>query len=203
MVFLPRSHRQFLLDLQAWIEWLINKGHSIILSLDNNEDLSSESGHFHPLTYNPSSHTISSQHDGTLSSLIKSCGLLDILGEHHPQRPFPSTYSRGKKRLDYILVSSAIAHTVQKSGILPYHSIFQSDHRPCYIDIDANALFSESTVPIVPPCLRQLQLLDPRKVSKYKESVHKQLEYHNIIGKYRTLKDTAESADWAEHDTGD
>jgi hypothetical protein len=105
--------------------------------------------------------------------------------------------------LDYILVSLSIAHTIQKSGILPYHSIFQSDHRPCYIDIDANALFSESTIPIVSPCLRQLQLLDPRKVSKYKESVHKQLEYHNIIDKYRALKDTAESADWADHDTGD
>jgi hypothetical protein len=45
----PDPHRQFILDLQAWIEVLISENHAIILSLDNNEDLLTSTGQFMPL----------------------------------------------------------------------------------------------------------------------------------------------------------
>ncbi len=93
----PNPHRQFVLDLQAWIESLVSKGHSIILSLDNNDVLALSSGDFHPLVYDPSHHTISPHHDGSLSTLMKSCALTDILGVHHLEHPFPPTYSRGER----------------------------------------------------------------------------------------------------------
>jgi hypothetical protein len=33
----PQPHRQFVLDLQAWIQYIQKQGHDIILSLDANE----------------------------------------------------------------------------------------------------------------------------------------------------------------------
>jgi hypothetical protein len=132
---------------------------------------------------------------------MKTCGLVDILGMHHPDRPFPSTYSRGKKRLDYILVSSSIAATVLKSGLLPYNSVFHSDHRACYIDIDSKALFKSQTHNIETPCRHGLQLTDPRKVEQYNDTLHDHLEYHKIVNKYRDLHHLAELGVWTEEYT--
>ena len=44
----PEPHRQFVLDLQSWIEHLQIQGHSIIHSLDGNEDITSSAPAFHP-----------------------------------------------------------------------------------------------------------------------------------------------------------
>jgi exonuclease III len=193
----PNPHRQFILDLQAWIESLILDNHAIILALDNNKDLLATAGQFHPLGSDLTKHVNNQNHDGSLATLATTCGLLDILGEQHPDRPFPSTYSRGKKRLDYLLVSSSIAPSVIRSGILPYNSLFYSDHRPCYIDIDAQLLFQEDTHAIQPPCQRGLQLTDPRIVANYNNHLHEQIEYHKIVDKYRNLMEQAESNTWS------
>lgn len=193
----PDPHRQLILDLQAWIEKLIEADHSIILALDNNEDLLSIRGHYMPLDSDTTKHVFNQHHDGSLASLAITCGLVDILGEQHTERPFPSTYSRGKKRLDYILVSSNLAPAVLRSGILPYHSLFHSDHRPCYIDIDSILIFNENTHALQPQCSRSLQLTDPRKVQKYKEAFYKQLDYHKVIEKLRNLFDQAKSHPWS------
>jgi hypothetical protein len=130
---------------------------------------------------------------------MKTCGLVDILGEQHTDRPFPPTYSRGKKRLDYnILVLGSIATSVLKSGILPFNAISHSDHRACYIDINPDQLFKDQTYEIDIPCRRSLQLSDPRKVQKYNETLYRQLEYHNIVNKYRDLHHLAEIEMWKE-----
>ncbi len=193
---IPNPHRQCIIDLQSWIESLIRQNHDIILTLDNNEDIASEQGTIHPIQFSGSQHPICPNHDGSLSTLIKTCGLVDILGTQHLERPIPPTYSRGKKRLDYILVSGSILTSVLKSGILPYNSIFHSDHRACYIDIDPELLFKSQTYGIETPRRRGLQLSDPRKVSKYKNTLHDQLEYHKIVNKYRDPHYLAELGEW-------
>jgi hypothetical protein len=55
-------------------------------------------------------------------SLIHSCGLTDSLSYLHPP-PYPSTYARGVKLLDYILVSDDILLSLRSSRILPLYSI--------------------------------------------------------------------------------
>jgi hypothetical protein len=47
----PTPQRQFVLDLQAWIEMLQASGCSIILSLDANEDVLSTKPNYHQLEY--------------------------------------------------------------------------------------------------------------------------------------------------------
>jgi hypothetical protein len=59
----PQLHRQFILDLPAWLEHLIAEGYQLILSMDSHENLSSM-GSFTPLSYNPDIETSCSQHNG-------------------------------------------------------------------------------------------------------------------------------------------
>jgi hypothetical protein len=191
----PEPHRQFVLDLQSWIEHLQTQGHSITLSLDGNEDITSSATEFHPLQYVDQEFTHSPKHDGKLCTLIMTCGLQDVLRIHHPP-PLPTTYARGRNRIDYILVSRDILPAVHKSGVLPLYSIFSGDHIPCYIDIDSNMLFGDQTHPLAPLPQRGLQLHDPRKVDAYNNSLLEQLEYHKIFDKLDLFESIIKSKQW-------
>ena len=152
----PNPNRQFVLDLQSWISTLQKQGTQIILRLDNNEELKPSSGQVIKTTSDPPTPTINSHHNGTLDTLIRSTGLIDVLSHQHPASHYPATYNRGKKRIDLILVSISLLPAVARSGILPYHSLFQGDHRPCYVDLDATIAFEGKTPSICPPCQRSL-----------------------------------------------
>lgn len=187
----PNPHRQFVLDLQAWLEHLIRNGHQIILSIDSNKEINPTSGKYINLPYKLDTITATSNHDELLSTLLNTCGLVDILTSHHSGKA-PATYNRGTKRLDYILISKPLAPATSRSGILPFYSLFLSSHRPCYIDIDASSVFQEPTPQLAPPNRRGLQLTDPRKVTKYLDIIKDQLHYHIIINKKGTLQSRAD-----------
>jgi hypothetical protein len=182
-----KPRKQFIMDLQAWIEHLVANGHGIILSLDANEDTYGMPGSFTPLQYSLARPTVGSGHDSSLATLARTCGLVDPLLVQHPDSPPPSTYSRGNSRIDYILLSHSLLPAVLRSGILPYDSVFISDHRPCYIDLDASTLFRDKVPNIEAASRRGLQLQDPRIVQSYQEHLRKQLDYHNISQKIDAL----------------
>jgi hypothetical protein len=93
----PNPRRQFILDLQSWLENLINTEHDIILSMDAKDTYNPEvPGTPQPLIYTPDKLTMSKAHDGKLATLVASCGLKDPLASQHPERPFPASYFRGK-----------------------------------------------------------------------------------------------------------
>ena len=159
----PNPRRQFILDLQAWLEHLITTKHDIILCLDENEDYTQNAKFYTPLSFTPGKHVTSSTHDGSLSTLVNTCGLIDPLIIHHSMEKPPPTYSRGSNRIDYIFVSMGLQNSAIRSGILPYNHLFVSDHRPCFIDFESSLLFKDPTYKIDPPKRRGLQLSDPRK----------------------------------------
>jgi hypothetical protein len=193
----PEPNRQFILDLQSWIQDLHENGHQVILNLDNNEDLYASDGRVQPIPYCPNDVASCTAQDGSLATLAVSCGLIDILGLQHSSRPFPPTYIRGHKQIDYMLISPSLQHMVIRSGILPYNSLFTGDYRPCFLDFDANQLFSGPTAPLAPPCQRGLQLHDPRKTTKYREILHEQLQYHKVFEKYQDLLQAAQQKLWS------
>jgi hypothetical protein len=194
----PNPRRQFIMDLQAWIEHLIQTDHEIILSLDANEPYNPDApGTVTSLQYQQDKLTISKTHDGKLSTLIASCGLKDPLACHHPERPFPASYFRGKNRIDYILITPRLLEAVERSGSLPLYSLFQGDHRPYYIDFNAAIAFADSAYEIARPKGRGLQLKDPRIVSKYREILHEQLTYHKIYEKLEFLMQHALDGTWS------
>lgn len=86
----PIPRLQFIRDLQAWIEVRMREGHEIILTIDANEGLQ-ESGTYRPLDYSLEQLIKSKGHDGSLSTLVRSCGIVDPLVQHHRDTP-PPTY---------------------------------------------------------------------------------------------------------------
>jgi hypothetical protein len=148
----PHPHRQFILDLQAWLEHLISTDHEIILALDANEPYNPDTnGRQHPLSYEVGKLVYDKNHDGKLATLIATCGLKDPLADQHPERPFPASYFRGKNRIDYILVTPRLSAAVLHTGSLPLYSLFQGDHRPYYMDLDASIAFADNAHEISRP----------------------------------------------------
>jgi hypothetical protein len=54
----PNPNRQFILDLQSWLSYIHLEGSQVILSLDNNEELSPSSSQALQLPYNPNMPTL-------------------------------------------------------------------------------------------------------------------------------------------------
>jgi hypothetical protein len=138
-----------MLDFQAWISHLKTESMSIILhNTDNNEEIIRHPGSYHPLHYS-NKHVKSSMHDGSLTTLLHTCHLTDALALQHPP-PYPRTYIRGEKRLDYIILSDDICPAKTSSGILLYHSLCLGDHRPFFINLDSHLAFGSLSSPISP-----------------------------------------------------
>jgi hypothetical protein len=192
-------YKQFIIDLQCWITSLQSGGTQIILCLDNNEELLPNKGQL--ITLKPSdAPLIHPTHDGTLETVSRSTGLVDVLRHHHPSSNYPPTYIRGRKRIDLILLSVSLLPAITRSGISPYNAVFLGDHRPCYIDLDGPIAFGGETSPVCPPCQRGLQLHDPRKVDEYLTVLTDQLAKHKIMQKVSHLYTKALS-EWEDVDT--
>jgi hypothetical protein len=173
--------RQFILDLQSWLEFLKCEGHQFILTMDANTVYDPDQDHVsHPLSYTASI-TVDSTHDGKLSTLVTTCDLCLPLATHHPTWPFPASHIRGRHQIDYMFVSKSIVPAVQRSGVLSHHSLVRGDHRPYYLDLDAAILFADPAYAIVPASFRKLRLREPRVVMQYGTNLHKLLAEHNIM----------------------
>jgi hypothetical protein len=194
----PSPHRQFILDFQAWVSHMQTNKHEVIIALDANEaydpDSSSSS---HPLPFTPAKPTVDPSHNGKLSTLISTCNLLDPFALQHPEQPFPESHAHGTNRIDYILITPGIRSAILRSGCLPFHSLFQGDHRPYFLDLSVKHLFRNHTHEIQRPSYRLLTLHNPRKTAKYKEELHYYLKRYNIYDRCSKLKTVSEEA-WTD-----
>ncbi len=75
-----QPRRQFILDLQSWLENLIGAGHELIVCMDANDSYDPDNSvPSHPLHYVDGKPTIDRKHDGKLATLISTCRLMDPL----------------------------------------------------------------------------------------------------------------------------
>ena len=78
------TRKQGVLDMQTWIAFLIASGIEIILYLDSNEDITKKIGKWcESPGYKPQKHAVSSEHDGSLATLVMTLGLIDVLKNHY------------------------------------------------------------------------------------------------------------------------
>lgn len=182
----PIPRRQFIIDLQAWIEHMQRDNHDIILFIDANEAITEAHGQVLSMEYTLDKPILAKGHDRTIATLVKSCGLQDPLLRHHAGTP-PPTYNRGKERIDFIFTSPRATAACIRSGLFPFHSIFMGDHMACYLDFDGSSLFRETTAAIEPPRYCGLQCHDPRIVAQYREILHQYVDYHKLDIKVAAL----------------
>jgi len=145
-----QPRRQLILDLKAWIEHLVAQDHDIILAMDSN--CAYDPKHtvpVHPLPYLPGVPTIDRKHNGALSTLLSTCGVADPLACQYSSCPFPASHIQGTNQIDYIFTSTTLLSAVIASGCLSFPSLFNSDHRAYYLDIDSILLFADPAYEII------------------------------------------------------
>jgi hypothetical protein len=120
---IPRHH--LIEDLQGWLDHKTAEGNYIILGIDANEAFDSSRGNYTPVDYQIGQPISTKGHDGTLSTLVRTSGLVDPLLIHHPDTPPPPTYDRGKDKIDFLFVSTGLLSYIAKTGIFPYFSFHQ------------------------------------------------------------------------------
>jgi hypothetical protein len=84
---------------------------------------------------------------------------------------------------------------------MPFYSLFQGGHRPYFIDFSAKDLFKDHTHEIHRPMSRSLRLVDPRIISKYKETLHQHMLQQRIFEKLDVLQEVSSVGTWTEHHT--
>ena len=177
------SPRQaFIRDLQQYIKASQQAGDAIILSGDFNE-------------------TMSERQSG-MATLAATCGLVDIFRLRLGTNTSPTTYQRGRKRLDYVLLSPSLIPAVKAAGYDPFGYRVVSDHRGYYIDFDANILCGFTPTKLAPASHREFQTTNPQQLRVYLQTKHRYLKFHNWYAQLQTLmeninsdNDTAEALD--------
>ena len=106
----PNPKKEFTKNLQTLITKLKSNKHSIILCGDFNETIEDER-----------------------SGLSKLCSkqenqLVDIISHRHSNSVMPNTYLHGKKRLDYLLITSDLVPAVVRCGYEPFLYRQHTDH---------------------------------------------------------------------------
>jgi hypothetical protein len=168
-------HKQTLIDMQYFVQEILQLGDEVILSLDANQD------EYQP--YRPQDHDtcfktkggfqVNGSVDGSLRSFMTNCRLTNALTDVHSEQ-VPNTHVRRSKQIDFALVTYGIRHCIKAVGLLD-ESILKSDHRAIFLDLDLLLLFGTSLERLERPQFRNLKLDDPRISDSYRKLMHKQL----------------------------
>jgi len=138
----PDPRKQLLLDLSEHIRSLTSPDNAIIILMDANEAYTDKNSDLHKWMTQHSFNDVHMhlhQHDTTIP-----------------------TYSRGHKRIDYILATDNILPYMQKSGILPFHFLLHTDHRALYVEIDLQKYLRSQPSTLSNQQLRSLTSKSPR-----------------------------------------
>ena len=116
----PRT--RILTDVKALVTHKLTEGFRPIIMMDANDDWTEKDRKI-------------------FQAFISDLHLIDPLHDKYgPQ--LQATYSRGHRRLDYILVHASIVPAIKRIGTLGMHEGFKfSDHVFLYMDCDKNLLF--------------------------------------------------------------
>jgi hypothetical protein len=152
----PEPKKQCITDLQEMILKLIVKKCSIILMTDANESLDKiTSG---------------------IGKLAAKCKLVDAHEYVHGINENIHTYKWGSSKIDHILVSADIAPAITKCGILPFDTIYESDHRALYVAFNSQQIFKASLPEVPDKPQRGLHSNKPKEVEKYTRLVDRKLK---------------------------
>ena len=171
------SPRQaFVNDLTNFIRQVQQAGEDVILAGDFNEQMASS--------------------DTGMSYLASTCGLVDLFSIQLGTSTNPTTYQRGSKRLDYILISPSLLPAIQATGYDPFGYRLPSDHRGMYVDLSTIALFEQDLPHITPVSMRDFRTSSPGVVQTYVTAKMKYLDEHRFFDRLHHL----ESLSLPDHD---
>ena len=112
---------------------------------------------------------------GGIAKLCKACQLYDPLTYRHDLPTNISTYTRGTKQIDYILVSLNILKALIQYGMTAFNELTTTDHRGFYLDLSYNKVLKQKVIEYPSPFNRKLQSNNPTTVKFYKKYLEKKV----------------------------
>jgi hypothetical protein len=97
--------------------------------------------------------------------MIEACDLVNIHRLQHGEAP--ATQKQGSQQIDFHFILCSLVIHVEECGILPFDSMFPSDHIPLYVDFNIATLFGHPVIGTEKEALRDLQLENPRLIEAY------------------------------------
>ena len=164
----PNPRARFWQDLKIAIKDLQDRQHSILLMLDANSTLAS---------------------DTSFRDMVQDLGLNDL----HAADPASSTFiGKSDRRIDYMLGCQRTLDALSRQGSLSYFEGPQSDHRGLYVDLNLKQLFGVDVadIQLAPAQLRPLRTGNPELVITYNENMHSYYEAHAMKERIDRLYDT-------------
>ena len=79
-----------------------------------------------------------------MGKLTITCNLTDIHAMKHGTTT-TATYTRGTKKIDYMLISNGLKPMVTSCGLLAFYDGIHSDHCGAFIDFNTSMLFRGKT----------------------------------------------------------
>ena len=151
-------------ELRELVTNLQNDGQAVILMMDANGTISSDTG---------------------LPDFIATCDLVDL----HRNDPPLSTYIESEsRRIDYMLGCHRVAATVTRQGTLAYSEGPQSDHRGLYVDLQIRDILGDQPAQLVESDRhRSLHSGNPEMVATYLQSMRAYYEAHNMSERIQTM----------------
>ena len=121
-------------------------------------------------------------------SFVEEMQLVDPLYEKFSEDGLTqTTYSRGSRRIDFILVNSSIQKAIKKIGTLGLHEGIMSDHVMLYMDVDERELFKgQVNRPTLNPC-REFIIQHADKQKKFLEYFRKHAEKQKFKSRAKKL----------------
>jgi hypothetical protein len=164
----PNPRKHFHLDLHHFLQQQQRRqeDNEIILTGDFNEALGDETDE--------------------ISKLCSSFKLVGLMFSLHESRQI-TTYTLGKKRLDYALATPFAVSIIVAGGYEPFNHRLASDHRAFFLDFDEAALFGSQSPRLTSIQRRDLHAKNPKEVTKYLETKHDLMEAHNIFKRIQRL----------------
>jgi hypothetical protein len=127
-----------------------------------------------------------------ITQVVTGCNLVDVYAARHGLEDKVPTYARGRKRLDYILMTPTIASYATRSGADPFNHRFFSDHRGIFVDLKLEGLFDRNLPPLARPTYQDIRSGSPRLIRTYITELKRYLIEHKIKERLNKL---AESRD--------
>ena len=163
----PCPRKQFIQDLSKLVDSLTKQNHDIILMGDFNE-------------------VIGEQPD-EMASVIKKGHLTDAYCHKHGLANESSTYARGSRRVDYILVSPRLIDFIRHTGAEPFNFRLFSDHRGLFVDFSMPGFFDRAPNILAKLRSRDLIYNCPRHIRLYLSKTAEYFLQHNIPSRVKTL----------------
>jgi hypothetical protein len=161
----------FILDLVTFIQDIERNPNShCILMLDANEGLEDQ--------------------EGGLRKLLSDTNLIETFSHFMEETCSIPTYTRGKKRLDFILSSQSLLPYVTRVGYLPFYAANNSDHHGLYLDLDESIL--DDKIELKRPSRRAIgSSSKPNELFEFKRHLDIQFSGHKIYDRAeRVFNDT-------------